>query len=176
VADANTGWLMHEAAKVVRQVHDVDVYIEQPCLSYKECLSIRRRTNHPFVLDESIDGIDMLLRGHNDDAMDAVNIKISKFGGLTKAAQARDLCVSLGIAMTIEDSWGGDIVTAAIAHLAHSTPAEMLYTSTDFNSYVTVSIASGAPQRKGGRMADISDVALFLKSQFVVLKNLVSFW
>jgi len=176
VADANTGWLMHEAAKVLRQVHDVDVYIEQPCLSYKECLSIRRRTNHPFVLDESIDGIDMLLRGHNDDAMDAVNIKISKFGGLTKAAQARDLCVSLGIAMTIEDSWGGDIVTAAIAHLAHSTPAEMLYTSTDFNSYVTVSIASGAPQRKGGRMADISDVALFLKSQFVVLKNLVSFW
>jgi hypothetical protein len=31
-------------------------------------------------------------------------------------------CVSLGIAMTLEDSWGGDIVTAAIAHLAHSTP------------------------------------------------------
>ena len=57
VADANTGWLMHDAAKVVRQVQDVDVYIEQPCLSYEECLSIRRRTNHPFVLDESIDGI-----------------------------------------------------------------------------------------------------------------------
>ncbi len=46
--------------------------------------------------------------------MDVVNIKISKFGGLTKARQARDLCVSLGIAMTIEDSWGGDITTAAI--------------------------------------------------------------
>ncbi len=56
--------------------------------------------------------------------MDVVNIKISKFGGLTKARQARDLCVSLGIAMTIEDSWGGDIITAAIAHLAHSTPPE----------------------------------------------------
>ncbi|MEJ2165548.1 MAG: enolase C-terminal domain-like protein [Desulfobacterales bacterium] len=81
------------------------------------------------------------------------DIKISKFGGLTKAAQARDLCVSLGIAMAIEDSWGGDIVTAAIAHLAHSTPAEMLFSSTDFNSYVTVSIASGAPRRQGGRMA-----------------------
>ena len=54
--------------------------------------------------------------------MDVVNLKISKLGGLTKARQARDLCVSLGIAMTLEDSWGGDIVTAAIAHLAHSTP------------------------------------------------------
>ena len=73
--------------------------------------------------------------------MDVVNIKISKLGGLTRARQVRDLCVSLGIAMTIEDSWGGDIVTAAISHLAHSTPTEFLFTSTDFNSYVTVSIA-----------------------------------
>ena len=55
--------------------------------------------------------------------------------------------------MTIEDSWGGDIVTAAIAHLAHSTPPEFLFTTTDFNSYVTVSTADGAPQRVNGRMA-----------------------
>jgi L-alanine-DL-glutamate epimerase-like enolase superfamily enzyme len=55
--------------------------------------------------------------------------------------------------MTIEDTWGGDIVTAAIAHLAHSTPTELLFSSTDFNSYVTVSIAEGAPQRVLGRMA-----------------------
>ena len=55
--------------------------------------------------------------------------------------------------MTLEDSWGGDIVTAAIAHLAHSTPPEFLFTATDFNSYVTVSTADGAPQRVNGRMA-----------------------
>jgi hypothetical protein len=28
--------------------------------------------------------------------------------------------------LNIEDSWGGDIVTAAIAHLAQSTKPEML--------------------------------------------------
>jgi L-alanine-DL-glutamate epimerase-like enolase superfamily enzyme len=144
---------MHEAMRVVRAVQDVDVYIEQPCLTYEECLSIRRATGHPFVLDEVIDGMDILLRGRADLAMDVVNIKISKFGGLTRARQARDLCVSLGIAMTIEDSWGGDIITAAIAHLAHSTPTEYLFTATDFNSYVTVSIAEGAPQRRHGRMS-----------------------
>jgi L-alanine-DL-glutamate epimerase-like enolase superfamily enzyme len=55
--------------------------------------------------------------------------------------------------MTIEDSWGGDVTTAAIAHLAHSTPPELLFTSTDFNSYVAVSTADGAPQRRHGRMA-----------------------
>jgi L-alanine-DL-glutamate epimerase-like enolase superfamily enzyme len=153
VADANTGWLMHEAARVVRAVSDLDVYIEQPCLSYDECLSIRRRTSHPFVMDEHVNDISVLMKAHADHAADVVNIKISKFGGLTKAKQARDLCLSLGIAMTLEDSWGGDIVTAAIAHLAHSTPTEFLFTSTDFNSYVTVSNASGAPERQNGRMA-----------------------
>ena len=153
IADANTGWLMHEAARVVRGVRDIDVYIEQPCLSYEECLSIRRRTDHPFVMDESIDGLDVLLRARADSAMDVVNLKISKLGGLTKTRQARDLCIALGLAMTLEDSWGGDITTAAIAHLAHSTPTEFLFTATDFNSYVTVSTAEGAPQRKNGRMA-----------------------
>jgi L-alanine-DL-glutamate epimerase-like enolase superfamily enzyme len=169
VADANTGWLMHEAARVVRGVRDVDVYIEQPCLSYEECLSIRRRTDHPFVMDESIDGIPVLLRGHADRAMDVVNIKISKFGGLTRARQTRDLCVSLGIAMTIEDSWGGDITTAAIAHLAHSTPPEFLFTSTDFNSYVTVSTADGAPQRRNGRMAASTEPGLGIATRGEVL-------
>ncbi len=153
IADANTGWLPHEAARVVRAVRDIDVYIEQPCLTYEECLSIRRRTDHPFVLDENIESIDVLVRGHADNAMDVVNLKISKLGGLTKTKQARDLCLSLGIAMTLEDSWGGDIVTAAIAHLAHSTPTEFLFSSTDFNSYVTRSIADGAPKRVNGRLA-----------------------
>ena len=153
IADANTGWTQHEAMRVVRGVRDIDVYIEQPCLTYEECLSVRRHTDHPFVLDENIDGLDVLLRAKADLAMDVVNLKISKLGGLTKTRQVRDLCLSMGIAMTLEDSWGGDIATAAIAHLAHSTPTEFLFTSTDFNSYVTVSTADGAPQRKNGRMA-----------------------
>jgi L-alanine-DL-glutamate epimerase-like enolase superfamily enzyme len=153
IADANTGWLPHQAMRIVRAVRDVDVYIEQPCLTYEECLSVRRHTDHPFVLDECVDDIGMLARGHADAAMDVVNIKIGKLGGLTRSRLARDLCVSLGIGVTIEDSWGGDVTTAAIAHLAHSTPPELLFSSTDFNSYVTVSTAEGAPRREAGRLA-----------------------
>jgi L-alanine-DL-glutamate epimerase-like enolase superfamily enzyme len=153
VADANTGWLTHQAARVVRAVRDLDVYIEQPCLSYEECLTVRRQTDHPFVLDETIDGVEMLVRARAEGAMDVVNLKISRVGGLTKARQLRDLSLALGVAMTIEDSWGGDITTAAIAHLAHSTPEAFRFSATDFNSYVTVSVADGAPRREGGRMA-----------------------
>jgi L-alanine-DL-glutamate epimerase-like enolase superfamily enzyme len=153
VADANTGWTQHQAVRVAGAVRDVDVYIEQPSKHYEECLAVRQHTDRPMVLDESIDDVLLVLRGYQDRAMDVINLKISKVGGLTKARQIRDLCVSLGIAMTIEDTWGGDIITAAIAHLAHSTPPELLFSSTDFNSYVTVSFAEGSPQRNHGRLA-----------------------
>ena len=169
VADANTGWLPHEAARVVRAVRDVDVYVEQPCATYDECLSIRRRTDHPFVLDETIDSMAVLLRAAGDRAMDVVNLKISKLGGLTRTRQARDLCVSLGVAMTLEDSWGGDVVTAAIAHLAHSTPEELRFSATDFNSYVTLSTAEGAPQRRNGRMAASLEPGLGVRPRRKVL-------
>ena len=174
VADANTGWTQHEAMRVVRAVKDIDVYIEQPCLTYEECLSVRRHTDHPFVLDENIDNLDMLLRAKSELAMDLVNLNISILGGLTKIRQARDLCVSMGIAMTLEDSWGGDITTAAIAHLAQSTPEEFRFTSTDFNSYVTVSTADGAPMRINGCMAASTAPGLGIKPRMDVLgKRLV---
>ncbi len=152
IADANTGWRVDDAIRVVNAVSELDVYIEQPCRSYEHCLTIRRRTSLPFILDENITGIESLMRAHNDGAMDVINLKISKVGGLSKARQIRDLCVSLNIPMTIEDSWGGDIITAAIAQLAHSTPEELRFTATDFNSYVSVQNATGAPQRVNGRM------------------------
>ena len=169
VADANTGWTQHDAVRVVRGVRDVDVYIEQPCLTYDECLAVRRNTDHPFVLDETIDSLDVLLRAHADHAMDVVNLKISKLGGLTRTRQARDLCVSMGIAMTLEDSWGGDITTAAIAHLAHSTPEPYRFTATDFNSYVTVSTAEGAPKREKGYMRASPEPGLGIKPRMDVL-------
>jgi L-alanine-DL-glutamate epimerase-like enolase superfamily enzyme len=169
IADANTGWTQHAAIRVADAVRDVDVYLEQPCRSYEECLAVRRHTNRPFVLDEVIDGIDAVVRGHADQAMDVINLKIAKVGGLTRARQIRDLCVSLGIAMTIEDTWGGDIVTAAIAHLAHSTPERFLFSATDFNSYVTVAFADGAPQRQQGRLAASREAGLGIRPDMAVL-------
>ncbi|MBX3400085.1 MAG: mandelate racemase/muconate lactonizing enzyme family protein [Gemmataceae bacterium] len=169
VADANTGWLQHEAMRVVRSVRDVDVCIEQPCKSYEECLAVRRNCDHPFVMDENVDSLEMLLRGRADGAMDAVNLKISKLGGLTKTKQVRDLCVQFGFAMTLEDSWGGDVVTAAIAHLAQSTPPEFIFSTTDFNSYVTVSTADGAPQRTNGRMSASTEPGLGISPKMDVL-------
>ncbi len=152
MADANCGWLANDAIRVANAVRDLDVYIEQPCRELDKCISVRRQITQPFILDENIDGLEALLSAHQAKAMDAINLKIAKVGGLTKAKQIRDLCVSLGIPMNIEDSWGGDVTTAAIAHLAHSTPERYRLAATDFNSYVSVSNASGGPRRENGKM------------------------
>ena len=143
---------MHEALRLCRAVRDLDVYIEQPCLTYEECLAVRRHTDLPFVLDE----IDRrtstcLLRAQADRAMDVVNLKISKLGGLTKARQIRDLCVSLGLGLTIEDMPGADITGATILHLAHSTPEKHRFSVTSSYLKVTEKIAAGGPVVVGGR-------------------------
>jgi L-alanine-DL-glutamate epimerase-like enolase superfamily enzyme len=169
IADANTGWTQYDALRVVRAVRDLDVAIEQPCLTYDECRAVREHTDHPMVLDEVVDGLDMLQRVKADRAADVVNLKISKLGGITRMRAARDFCVAAGIAMTIEDSWGGDVVTAAIAHLAQSTPPDLLFTTTDFNSYVTVSTAAGAPQRSKGRMSASDAPGLGIEPRMDVL-------
>jgi L-alanine-DL-glutamate epimerase-like enolase superfamily enzyme len=150
VADANTGWLPHEAIRVANAVRDLDVYIEQPCRTLAECLAVRRNTPLPMVLDEIITGIEPLLDAHAHAAMDVVNLKISRLGGLTRAKTVRDVCQATGIAMTLEDSWGGDIATAAIAHFAGSTRPEFYFSSTDFNSYVDISLAPDAPRMTDG--------------------------
>lgn len=163
VADANTGWLMHDALKVIKATEHLDIYYEQPCMSYKECLAIRKKTKNPFILDENIDSIDSFLTAIKDGAMDVINIKISKLGGITKSKLLRDLCVETHIPMTIEDSWGGDIATAAISHLAHSTPEKYRFSSTDFNNYNSITYTSGSPQKKNGKMQASNDPGLGIK-------------
>ena len=171
VADANTGWLMHDALKVVKETNHLNIYIEQPCLTYEENLIVRDKCSNPFILDENIDSISAFLRAYKDKAMDIINIKISKLGGISKSKLLRDLCVELGVGMTIEDSWGGDIATSAIAHLAHSTHSKYLFSSTDFNSYNTLSYSKGSPQRNKGKLEASNNIGLGIEINSKKIKN-----
>ena len=49
------------------------------------------------------------IKAWQDHAADVVNIKISKFGGITRAKEAIEFCTNVGLAMTIEDTWGGEL-------------------------------------------------------------------
>ena len=100
-----------------------------------------------------MENLGMVVRGHSDGAKDAINLKISRVGGLTRARQIRDLCVSLGIALTTEDAGGGDVTNATVAHLAQSTPEKFLLSVTLAGLKVSLPTADGAPSVREGRVS-----------------------
>ena len=128
-----------------------DVFVEQPCATIEECARVRRSTRRPLVLDESLTQAVDVVRAHASGAVDAVRLKLSQFGGITPIRRARDVAAALGLAMTIEDSGGGDIVTAAAAHLTCSVPPRLLLAGYLPSEMVAECIASGTPVAAAGQ-------------------------
>ncbi len=152
VADANGGWRLQDAVVAARRLEELPrLHLEQPCPTLEECLQVRRRTTLPIVLDESIVDVHTLLRAWSAQAMEAINLKLAKVGGLTRARLVRDLAETLGIGLTIEDTWGGDVVTAAVSHLAASTRPEALFTVSFMNDWTNEHVAGFAPRSVEGR-------------------------
>ena len=151
IADANGGWRLQDAVVAARMLEGLPrVYLEQPCPTLDECLYVRERTSLPMVLDEIITDLPALLRAFHAGGMEAINLKISRVGGLTNARLIRDVAQGLGLRLTIEDTWGGDVTTAAISHLAASTAPEALFTVSFMNSWVNEHIAGFEPRSEAG--------------------------
>ena len=62
----------------------------------------------------------------------------------------RDLGVELGLRFTIEDSWGGDLTTAAVSHLAASTWPESLRMVSFMNDWTNEHVAGHEPRSRDG--------------------------
>ena len=152
MADANQGWRVDNAIRVVRATRDLDFILEQPCRSYEECQQVRRVAEHPMKLDECVTDIHAAQRIVADRGAEICCLKISNLGGLSKARRVRDYLVENRIPVVSEDTWGGEITTAAVAHFAASTPEEYLINSTDLMNYNTRSTGIGGPTVQNGRL------------------------
>ena len=151
IGDANGGWRRQDALIAVRLLEGSERFrLEQPCPTLEECLAVRRLTTLPMVLDEVIVDLPTLVRAAGLDAMDQINLKISRVGGLLPARLMRDTAVSLGLRLMIEDSWGGDVVTAAVAHLAAGTPPASLFAVSYMNDWTLEHIAAYQPRSSHG--------------------------
>jgi L-alanine-DL-glutamate epimerase-like enolase superfamily enzyme len=148
IVDANGSWTQAEAMRAVSAMRDLDVFLEQPCATTEACAQVRARSPRPVILDETLTDWDALDRARG--SADAVRLKLSQFGGITPMRRARDLAIACGLPMTIEDSGGGDIVTAAMTHLSASVPPRLLLNGFCAGEMVSERIASGAPRAIGG--------------------------
>ena len=152
LVDANQGWRIDEAIQVARATRGLDYVIEQPCQTYEECLQVRKQFDHPMKLDECITGLGMAQRVVADRSAEMVCLKISNLGGLSKARRVRDFFVDNRIPVVSEDTWGGEITTAAVSHFAASTPQEFLINSTDLYHYNHESTGQPGPATDQGRL------------------------
>jgi cis-L-3-hydroxyproline dehydratase len=77
-------------------------------------------------------------------------LKISRVGGLAAARSIRELAEVLGLRLTIEDTWGGDLTTAAVSQLAASTSPQAFYAASFMNDWTLEHVAGYAPSSKNG--------------------------
>jgi L-alanine-DL-glutamate epimerase-like enolase superfamily enzyme len=150
IADANGGWSLNDALIATRMLEPLPVYLEQPCRAFADCVHVRRATALPMVYDESVTDVDSLVAAVRDGGAGAINLKLGKAGGLTRAKLLRDLAHSLSAGLTIEDTWGGDVASAAISHLAASTPPASLFSVSFPNDFTREHVAGHVPRSSGG--------------------------
>jgi L-alanine-DL-glutamate epimerase-like enolase superfamily enzyme len=170
-ADANCRWTLDEAMKVVRAVKDLDVMIEQPCLTYEDCMYVRSNTNQSIKLDELVTDQSISERIIQDKAADVACVKMSRIGGLTKARRIRDLFVDQDIKVVTECMMGGEIVSAAVSHFAASTPAELMFNTADLHAYFTESTGTPPPPTSNGRIYCNNSPELGVEPDFDSLGN-----
>ncbi|MEL7344498.1 MAG: enolase C-terminal domain-like protein [Pseudomonadota bacterium] len=176
MADVNQGWRVDDAIRVARATKHLDYIMEQPCHSYQECQQVRARTDLPMKLDECITGLKAATQLVADRGAEIACLKISNLGGLSKARRVRDFLVDHRFPVVAEDSWGGEIATATLAHFAASTPEEFLVNTTDLHNYNTRSTGMPAPRTQGGRLYASDAPGLGVAPDFAGLGDAVAEW
>lgn len=176
MADANQGWRVDNAIRVARATADLDYILEQPCKTYEECQQVRRVAQQPMKLDECVTGLHAAQRIVADRGADLCCLKISNLGGLSKARRTRDFLIENGIPVVCEDTWGGQITTAALAHLAASTPEDFLINATDLMNYNTRNTGIGGPTTARGRLYATDTPGLGVAPDHASLGPPVAIW
>ena len=166
MADANQGWRVDNAIRVARATTDLDYILEQPCRTYEECQQVRRVAQQPMKLDECITGMAAAQRIVADRGAEICCLKLSNLGGLSKARRVRDFFVENRIPVVCEDTWGGEITTAVVAHFAASTPSEYLQNTTDLMNYNTRSTGIGGARSERGMLYAPDTPGLGVKPNF----------
>jgi cis-L-3-hydroxyproline dehydratase len=156
-SDANKGWTVAQTLRFAAEIDGVDTYLEQPCPSIAELNRVRSVLARPLMVDESLrteaDCLELVGAG----CADAINLKVVRVGGLTKAARIRDLAHAAGWMVLADEPQGADLATAALTHFAATVDPDHLLATAYFMgedmkiSYRPQGDTSG-PRLVGGRV------------------------
>lgn len=120
--DVNRAWTRPEALQVMNALADLPVAFEQPCETLEDCAAVRRLTRHPISIDERLETLSDMARIVGEGIGEIANIKINRVGGLTKAAQIRDMALAGGCQIAVMATGGSVLADTEAAHLAQTIP------------------------------------------------------
>jgi len=142
--DANGGMTVENGLRLLRLLpRGLDIVLESPCATWRECMSLRRRSDIPMMWDELASGDEALIQLISEDAAEGINLKISKAGGLTRGRRQRDMCTAAGYTMSVQETTGSDIAFAALVHLGQTVPRRLLRCVLECRDMVTLKTADG---------------------------------
>lgn len=153
IADSNGGWNLQSAIIAVKLMEYLDIYIEQPCRETADCAIVRSMTALPMIMDETVLTSSDLYRAKYEVKAGSINIKLGRVGGISAAVAMRNQAQDLNMTFCIEDMWGGDVISAAVAHVAASSLPGSLMHASFFNDWTNEHIAGYQPRSKAGRGA-----------------------
>jgi o-succinylbenzoate synthase len=134
--DANGGWNVDEAAKVLADLAPFELeYAEQPCATLEELAALRRLVDVPLAADESIRRAEDPLAVRAAGAADIVVLKAQPLGGVRSALEIAEAC---GLPVVVSSAVESSVGLAAGVALAAALP-ELRYAC----GLATMSLLSG---------------------------------
>ncbi|EJB07250.1 enolase superfamily enzyme related to L-alanine-DL-glutamate epimerase [Rhizobium leguminosarum bv. trifolii WSM597] len=153
IVDANGGMTVETALRMLRLLPaGLDFVLEAPCATWRECISLRRRTDVPIIFDELATDDAAIAQLVSDDAAEGIGLKISKNGGLTRGRRHRDISVAAGYTVSVQETTGSDIAFAAIVHLGQTVPEKNLRCVLECRDIVATKTADGDFTVRNGRV------------------------
>ena len=141
------------AIRTARETAGLDLILEQPCATPAECAAVRLASGQVMKLDEGLRSPAEVLAAHQAGCLDAATLKLSRLGGISGARRMRDLCMALGVPVSVEDIAGSDIAMSAVLQIAATTPLDMLLFTQDMSGALTPRLDRYGPSRRSGLMA-----------------------
>jgi o-succinylbenzoate synthase len=161
--DANQGWSPEETVSFLRALEHKRIaieLIEQP-VRREDTMGlkiIKEQTSVPLLADESMFLPEDARRLLEEEAVDLINIKLDKCGGISRALEIADICHDYGIGCMIGCMLEGAVSVGAAAHVA-SARAETI-TMVDLDAPI---LCSEAPVQGGVRF-DGAEIRLSQKT------------
>ncbi|RJS82350.1 dipeptide epimerase [Candidatus Bathyarchaeota archaeon] len=119
--DANQGWTPKQAVEVLNKMEKFNIeFAEQPVPAedLKGLIEVKRNSPIPVMADESVHSPEDALRLIQAEAVDLINIKLMKSGGILKGRKIAAIAEAAGIPCMIGCMGESDIGIAAGTHLA----------------------------------------------------------